>query len=90
MSIDRSLKLKDALVRHRNVLTRAERIDVLKDEERWNEGDRVIGLPKVAHRKSAAGKKARAEAAAAVAPGAAEAPAAPAGGAKAPAKGAAK
>ncbi|MBM4024617.1 MAG: small basic protein [Planctomycetes bacterium] len=93
MSIDRSLRLKDALVRHRNVLTRAERIDVLKDEERWNEGDPVTGLPKVAHRKSAAGKKAKAEAEAATpgaaAPGAAEAPAAPAAGAKAPA-GAAK
>ena len=96
MSIDRSLKLKDALVRHRNVLTRAERVDVLKDEERWNEGDPVTGLPKVAHRKSAAGKKAKAEAAAeaaaagAAAPGApAEAPAAaPAAGAKAPAGGA--
>lgn len=96
MSVDRSLKLKDALVRHRNVLTRAERIDVLKDEERWNEGDPVTGLPKVAHRKSAAGKKAKAEAAAeaaaavAAAPGAApEAAPAPAAGAKAPA-GAAK
>jgi len=98
MSIDRSLKLKDALVRHRNVLTRAERIEVLKDEERWNEGDSVLGLPKVAHRKSAAGKKAKAEeaaaaaaAAGAAAPGVAptETPAAPAAGAKAPA-GAAK
>jgi small basic protein (TIGR04137 family) len=98
MSVDRSLKLKDALVRHRNVLTRAERIDVLKDEERWSEGDAVMGLPKVAHRKSAAGKKAKAEAAAEVAAGAAataapgaaaETAAAPAAGAKAPA-GAAK
>jgi small basic protein (TIGR04137 family) len=95
MSVDRSLKLKDALVRHRNVLTRAERIEVLKDEERWNEGDAVMGLPKVAHRKSAAGKKAKAEATAAAGaagaagPGAAaEAPAAPAAGAKAPAGGA--
>jgi small basic protein (TIGR04137 family) len=97
MSVDRSLKLKGALVRHRNVLTRAERIEVLKDEERWDEGDAVTGLPKVAHRKSAAGKKAKAEAAAAsvaagagaAAPGAAaEAAAAPATGAKAPAGGA--
>jgi small basic protein (TIGR04137 family) len=92
MSIDRSLKLKDALVRHRNVLTRAERIDVLKEEERWTDGTPVLGLPKVAHRKSAAGKKAKAEAAAAAlaagtaAPGAAGAPATPA----APAAGAAK
>jgi small basic protein (TIGR04137 family) len=74
MSIDRSLKLKGALVRHRNVLTRAERVDVLKDEERWNEGDPVTGLPKVAHRKSAAGKKAKAEAAAEAAAAGAAAP----------------
>ena len=62
MSIDRSLKVKGALMRHRNVLSRAERIGVLKDEERWNEGDSVIGLPKVAHRKSHAGRKAKAAA----------------------------
>lgn len=90
MSIDPSLKLKNALERHRNVLTRAERIDVLKDEERWNEGDPVTGLPKVAHRKSVAGKKAKGgpdeAAAGAAAPGAA-APA-PTGGAAA--KGGAK
>jgi small basic protein (TIGR04137 family) len=61
MSIDRSLKLKDALVRHRNVLTRAERIERMKDEERWEEGGPVLGLPKVAHRKSHAGKKAAKE-----------------------------
>lgn len=57
MSIDRSLKIKGALIRHRNVLTRAERIDKLKDEEKWSEGDSLTGLPKVAHRKSHAGKK---------------------------------
>lgn len=81
MSVDRSLKLKNALVRHRNVLSRAERITTLKDEERWNEGDSVLGLPKVAHRKSMAGKKSKEEkaAAAAAAPGAAPA------GAEAPA-----
>jgi small basic protein (TIGR04137 family) len=90
MSVDRSLKLKDALVRHRNVLTRAERVQILKDEERWTEEQPVLGLPKVAHRKSAAGKKSKVEAAeaegAAAAPGAAaEAPAAAPAGAK-PAK----
>lgn len=57
MSVDRSLKIKNALVRHRNVLTRAERIQVLKDEERWTEEQSVLALPKVAHRKSTAGKK---------------------------------
>ena len=51
MSIDRSLKVKGALRRHRNVLSREERIKVLKTEERWEDGDKVTGLPKVAHRK---------------------------------------
>ena len=56
MSIDPSLKIKDALRRHRNVLSRGERIEMLKEEERWEEGDSVFGLVKVAHRKSRAGK----------------------------------
>jgi small basic protein (TIGR04137 family) len=60
MSIDRSLKIKGALKRHRNVLTRAERIEKLKDEERWSEEDSLLGLPKVAHRKSHAGRKEKA------------------------------
>lgn len=57
MSIDRSLKVKGTLSRHRNVLSRAERVELLKDEDRWAEGDAVTGLPKVAHRKSHSGKK---------------------------------
>jgi small basic protein (TIGR04137 family) len=57
MSVDRSLKIKGALTRHRNVLSRAERIEQLKDEEKWSEGDSLLGLPKVAHRKSHAGRK---------------------------------
>ena len=57
MSIDPSLKVRNALARHRNVLSRAERVEILKDEERWSEGDSLLGLPKVAHRKVAAGKK---------------------------------
>ena len=57
MSIDRSLKIKGALSRHRNVLTRAERVEQLKEEERWDESESVLGLPKVAHRKSHAGRK---------------------------------
>lgn len=60
MSIDRSLKIKGALKRHRNVLTRAERIEKLKDEEKWSEEDSLFGLPKVAHRKSHAGRKEKA------------------------------
>ena len=57
MSIDRSLKIKGALSRHRNVLTRNERILQLMNEERWTEGDDVTGLPKVGHRKAFGGKK---------------------------------
>jgi len=68
MSVDRTLKVKGALSRHRNVLTRAERIEQLKDEERWNEGDSLLGLPKVAHRKSHAGKKTKEAGAAEAAP----------------------
>ena len=64
MSIDRSLKLKSALTRHRNVLSRDERIKMLKEQEKWVEGGSVFGLPKVAHRKSHAGKKEKTEAAA--------------------------
>lgn len=80
MSVDPSLKIKNALVRHRNVLTRAERIQVLQDEERWTEEQSVLGLPKVAHRKSTAGKKAKGgpdEAAAGTTPGAPGTPPAP-------------
>ena len=47
------------MLRHRNVLSRAERIDKLKDEGRWDEGDSLLGLPKVAHRKSHAGRKSK-------------------------------
>ncbi len=57
MSIDRSLKVKGALERHRNVLSRAERVEQLKEEERWAEGDSLFALPKVAHRKTHAGRK---------------------------------
>ena len=61
MSIDRSLKIKSALIRHRNVLTRAERIERLKEEERWSEDDSLLGLPKVAHRKTHTGRKSKEE-----------------------------
>jgi small basic protein (TIGR04137 family) len=57
MSIDRSLKTAGNLARHRNVLTRAERISKLKDKEAWKDGGSVFGLPKVAHRNAKVGKK---------------------------------
>jgi len=57
MSIDRSLKISGALNRHRNVLTRDERIEKLQEEGAWEQGDSLVGLPKVAHRKATVGKK---------------------------------
>src|SRR6516165_12174410 len=90
MSIDKSLRRKNQLVRARNVLTRDERIKQLITEERWPEGRSPFGLPKVKVIKLVVkkAKKAKeeekpaegAEAAAAAAPGAAPAaPAVPAG-----------
>jgi small basic protein (TIGR04137 family) len=61
MSLDKSLKSKSLLARHRNVLTRAERVERLKELGRWTEDISVIGLPKVAHRKAAVGKKEKAK-----------------------------
>ena len=57
MSIDSSLKIKGKLNRHRNVLSRAERIVALQAEERWTEELGATGLPKVSHRKISTGKK---------------------------------
>lgn len=61
MSLDKSLKSKATLERHRNVLSRAERIDKLKELGTWTDDRRPTGLPKVAHRKAAVGKKDKAE-----------------------------
>jgi small basic protein (TIGR04137 family) len=57
MSLDSSLKTGNALKRHRNVLTRAERLEKLADEGRWEEDQEVTGLPKVGHRKVGVAKK---------------------------------
>jgi small basic protein (TIGR04137 family) len=78
MSIDKSLRRKDSLVRARNVLTRGERIKQLMDEERWKDGRSPFGLPKVKVVKAAKkAKKAAKEEEAAAAEGG-EAAAAPA------------
>jgi len=47
MSMHRSYAGGGALTKHRNVLTRAERIEQLKREERWSAEDGVFNLPKV-------------------------------------------
>ena len=58
MSLDKSLKTSGALTKHHNVLSRAARIEKLKDEERFTDGENSpIGLPKVAHRKLKVGGK---------------------------------
>ena len=61
MSMDSSLKSKSTLERHRNVLSRAERIAILTEMGAWTEEMGPMGLPKVAHRKAAVGKKSKAE-----------------------------
>lgn len=57
MSLDKSFKGKSTLARHRNVLTRAERIDRLREIGKWEDGTKPTGLPKVSHRKVSVGKK---------------------------------
>lgn len=56
MSIDKSLRRKNTLQRARSVLTRGERIKVLRDTEKWVEGRTPFGLPKVRVAKVAAKK----------------------------------
>lgn len=75
MSIDKSLKTTGALAKHRNVLSRTERIEKLKDEERWQEDQSPFGLIKVAHRKAKLGGKTSKKAETAEATEAGEAPA---------------
>ena len=96
MTIDKSLRVKAGAIKNRNVLTRAERVLKLKETDRWQEGDSVLGLPKVRVIKLALKKKKKAKAEEG-AEGAAAAPAAggtaaakPAAGAAKPAAGAAK
>jgi small basic protein (TIGR04137 family) len=81
MTIDKSLKVKAGAIKNRNVLTRAERITKLIEAERWKEGDKVIGLPKVRVVKISMKKKkkAKVEEGADAAKGAAKPAAKPAG-----------
>jgi small basic protein (TIGR04137 family) len=73
MSIDRSLRGQSSLSRHRNVLTRAERVQILTETRDWNQSKSALGLPKIAHRKAKAGRK-KAKAAAASSSGGSEQP----------------
>lgn len=60
MTIDKSLKRKGMLARSRNVLSRGERLEILKEAERWKDGQPVLGLPKTRIIKIATGKKKKA------------------------------
>lgn len=62
MSLHRSLKTKPAgLNRHRNVLTRHERITLLAEKGGFEDGDSPFGLVKVASRKVVTKKKKKEE-----------------------------
>jgi len=47
MTMDKSLRVRAGLLRPRSVLSRAERIERLKQADRWQEGDSPFGLDKV-------------------------------------------
>jgi small basic protein (TIGR04137 family) len=57
MGIDKSLKRGSRLSRSRNVLKRDERVEKLKADDRWLEGQSPLGLPKVRVQKAILGKK---------------------------------
>ena len=60
MSLDRTLRTHGGLAKHRSVLSRAERIARLVDEEKFDaESDSPLGLPKTKVRHSRAGTKAK-------------------------------
>ena len=56
MSMDQSLKKGGGLTRARNVLTRAERLAVLQEDERWTPTHGVFNLPKTKYRRLAPGQ----------------------------------
>lgn len=47
MTMDQSLKVQAGAIKTRNVLTRAERVARLKELDRFNEDESVVGMPKV-------------------------------------------
>ncbi|MHC5541784.1 small basic protein [Singulisphaera rosea] len=56
MSIDKSLKKAGGMSRSRNVLTRAERLALLQEDERWTPTSGVYNLPKTKFRRLAPGQ----------------------------------
>jgi len=61
MTMDKSLRVRKGSASTRGVLTRAERITKLKEQERWQDGRSPLGLPKVRVFKMAMKKKKKAK-----------------------------
>ncbi|RKY18521.1 MAG: small basic protein [Planctomycetota bacterium] len=61
MSVHRSLKISAGLVKHKNVLTKRERIERLRADGKWSDDMTVYGMPKVANRKVVGKKKKKKE-----------------------------
>ena len=60
MSIHPSLKISSGLVRHKNVLTKKERIQRLRENDLWDdEKNTLYGMQKVGNRKIVGKKKAK-------------------------------
>jgi small basic protein (TIGR04137 family) len=57
VSLDKSLKMSGGMARTRNVLKRHERVEKLSTEDRWDESQSVLGLPKTKIVKTTVGKK---------------------------------
>lgn len=57
MTMDQSLKVQAGAIKTRNVLTRAERVARLKELDRFDEENNVIGMPKVRVQKVSLKKK---------------------------------
>ncbi|MFM9058209.1 MAG: small basic protein [Planctomycetaceae bacterium] len=57
MTMDKSLRVRKGATSARGVLSRAERITKLKEQELWKEGRSPLGLPKVRVHKTAMKKK---------------------------------
>ena len=47
MTIDKSLKVKKGGVANKSVMTRLERINRLKEIGKWEDGNAILGMPKV-------------------------------------------
>jgi len=61
MTMDKSLRVRKGASSVRGVLTRAERIAKLKEQDLWGEGRSPVGLPKVRVQKVTMKKKKKAK-----------------------------